>query len=68
MVYIYLKLDTNGKITTQLYNKRDDFNFSIVGFPCLCGGVPTSPACGVYIPQLIELFDMQKIARHTISF
>jgi hypothetical protein len=27
---ILLKLDTNGKLTTQLYYKRDDFNFSIV--------------------------------------
>jgi hypothetical protein len=30
---VLLKLDTNGKITTQLYDKRDDFNLSIVNFP-----------------------------------
>jgi hypothetical protein len=27
---VLLKLDTNGKITTQLYYKQDDFNFSII--------------------------------------
>jgi hypothetical protein len=30
---ILLKLDANSKITTQLYDKRDDFNFSIINFP-----------------------------------
>jgi hypothetical protein len=33
---VLLKLDTNGKITTQLYDKQNDFNFSIVNFPYLC--------------------------------
>jgi hypothetical protein len=53
-VFNLLKLDTNGKITTQLYNKRDDFNFSIVNFPYLCSNIPASPAYGVYISQLIR--------------
>jgi hypothetical protein len=30
---ILLKMDTNGKLTTQLYDKRDDINFPIVNFP-----------------------------------
>jgi hypothetical protein len=47
---VLLKLDTNGKITTQPYDKRDDFNFSIVNFPY----IPASPAYGVYISQLIR--------------
>jgi hypothetical protein len=46
---VILKLDTSGKITTQLYDKRDDFNFSIVNFPYLCSNIPASPAYGVYI-------------------
>jgi hypothetical protein len=50
---ILLKLDTNAKITTQLYDKRDDFNFSI-NFPYLCSNIPASPAYGVYISQLIR--------------
>ena len=44
---VSLKLDTNGKITTQLYDKRDDFSFSIVNFPYLCSNIPASLACGV---------------------
>jgi hypothetical protein len=28
-----LQLDTNSKLTTQLYDKQDDLNFSIVDFP-----------------------------------
>jgi hypothetical protein len=50
---VLLKLDTNGKITTQLYDKRDDFNFSIVNFPDLYSNIPASLAYGVYISQLI---------------
>jgi hypothetical protein len=49
-----LKLDTNGKLTTQLYDKRDDFNFSIVNFRYLLSNIPPSPAYGVYISQLIR--------------
>jgi hypothetical protein len=51
---VLLKLDTNGKLTTQLYDKRDDFNFSIVNFPYQCSNIPASPAYGVYISQLIR--------------
>ena len=51
---VLLKLETNGKITTQLYDKRGHFNFSIVNFPYLCSNIPTSPAYGVYISQLIR--------------
>ena len=43
-----LKLNTNGKITTQLYDKRNDFNFSIANFPNLCSNIPASPAYGVH--------------------
>jgi hypothetical protein len=53
-LHVLLKLDSNGKITTQLYNKRDDFNFSIVNFPYLCSNIPASSAYGVYISQLIR--------------
>jgi hypothetical protein len=44
-----LKLDTICKLTTQLYDKRGDFNFSIVNFPYLCSNIPISPAYSVYI-------------------
>ena len=51
---ILLNIDLNGKLTTQLYDKRDDFSFSIVNFPYLCSNIPSSPAYGVYVSQLIR--------------
>jgi hypothetical protein len=51
---ILLKLDSKVKITTQLYDKRIAYNFSIVNFPYLCSNIPASPAYGVYISQLIR--------------
>jgi hypothetical protein len=51
---VSLKLDTNGQITTKLYDKRDDFNFSIAKFPYLYSNIPALPAYSVYISQLIQ--------------
>ena len=31
-----------------------DFNFKIINFPNMCSNIPTSPAYGVYISQLIR--------------
>ena len=39
---------------SNIYDKRDDFNFEIVIFPFLDGDVPRSPSYGVYISQLIR--------------
>jgi len=39
----------NGFIVSKHYNKRDDFNFSIVNFPFLDGDVPRSPSYGICI-------------------
>ena len=49
----YLYID-NGKLTTRLYDKRDDFNFPIVNFPFLSCNIPSAPAYGVYVSQLIH--------------
>jgi hypothetical protein len=46
-------IDSNGRLTISLYEKRDDFDFAIVNFPFLCSNIPLSPAYGVYITQLI---------------
>ena len=48
---IYFKLETNGQLSTRLYVKRDDFNFPIIIFQYL--GIPTAPAYGFNISQLI---------------
>jgi hypothetical protein len=50
---ILLNIDSNGRLKTSLYDKRDDFDFLIVNFPFVCSNIPLSPACGVYISQLI---------------
>ena len=49
----YLYID-NGKLTTRLYDKRDDFNFPIVNFPFLSSNISSAPAYGVYVSQLIR--------------
>ena len=49
----YLHID-NGKLTTRFYDKRDDFNFPIVNFPFLSSNIPSAPAYGVYVSQLIR--------------
>ena len=49
----YLYID-NGKLATRLYDKRDDFNFPVVNFPLLSSNIPSAPAYGVYVSQLIR--------------
>ncbi|KAK3095712.1 hypothetical protein FSP39_017933 [Pinctada imbricata] len=49
-----LSYDTDGHMNTSLYDKRDDFNFSITNFPFLSSNIPSSPAYGVFISQLIR--------------
>ena len=38
-----------GKYVTEVYDKRDDFNFDIVNFPYMCSNIPAKPTYGVYI-------------------
>jgi hypothetical protein len=35
-------IDSNGRLTTTSYDKRDDFNFAIVNFPFLCSNIQLS--------------------------
>ncbi|KAK3100372.1 hypothetical protein FSP39_018941 [Pinctada imbricata] len=51
---IMLSYDTDGHMNTSLYDKRDDVNFSITNFPLLISNIPSSPAYGVFISQLIR--------------
>jgi hypothetical protein len=51
---LLLNIDADGKLTTQLYDKRGDFSFTIVNFPYICSNIPLSPAYGVYISQMIQ--------------
>ena len=47
-------IETGGKISTKLYDKRDDFDFHIVNFPFLSSNIPAGPSYDVYISQLIR--------------
>ena len=44
----------DGQLHTSLFDKRDDFNFHITNFPFLSSNIPSSPAYGVFISQLIR--------------
>ena len=48
----------DGFVKTEIYDKRDGFDFDIVNFPFLDGDVPRSTSCGVYIYQLIRFARM----------
>ena len=45
----------NGKYSTAVYDKRDNFDFKIVNFPHLSSNIPSGPAYGVYISQLVRI-------------
>ena len=44
---------TNGIVSSNIYDKRDNFHFEIVKFSSLDGDIPSSPSYGVYVSQLI---------------
>ena len=53
----FLDLDlfiNNGIVSSKIYDKRDDFDFSIINYPNLDSDVPRSTSYGVYISQLIR--------------
>ena len=47
-------IEKDGKLSTKLYNKRDDFAFHMVNFQFLSNDIPSGPSYGVYISQLIR--------------
>jgi len=61
---LFLEHDINGTLTTKLYGKRDDFNFPIVNYSFLDSNIPSSPADGVYMSQLIRYSRTYNSYRH----
>jgi hypothetical protein len=53
---LHFEIDSDGRLRTKPYDKRDDFNFPIVKFPFICSNIPAAPAYGVYMSQLIRYF------------
>jgi hypothetical protein len=37
---IHLEIDSEGRLRTKLYDKRDDLNLPIVNFPFICSNIP----------------------------
>ena len=50
---LYSYID-NGELTSRIYDERDDFHSPIVNFPFLSSNVPSAPAYGVYVSQLVR--------------
>ena len=41
---LHLEIDSEGRLRTKIYDKRHDFNFSIVNFPFICSNISAAPA------------------------
>ena len=53
--YLDLLIDmSNGDLVCSIFDKRDAFDFDIVNFSDLSWNIPTAPAYGTYISQLIR--------------
>ena len=57
----YLYYIDNEKLTTRLYDKRDDFNFPRINFPFLSSNIPSAPAYVVFHRESV----MQELASST---
>ena len=51
---LHLEIDSEGRLRTKLYDKRDDFNFPIINFPFTCSNIPAATAYGVHVSQLMR--------------
>ena len=51
---LHLEMDSEGRLRTKLYDKRDDFNFTIVDFPFIDSSILAASAYWVYMCQLIQ--------------
>ena len=51
---LLLSIGRDGQVHTSIYDKRDDFNFQITNVPFLSSNIPSLPAYGVFIFQLIR--------------
>ena len=41
-LYLNLEIDSEGRLKTKLYDKRNGFNFPIVNFPFICSNIPAA--------------------------
>ena len=54
--YLDIKITIEEKqFVTAVWDKRDSFTFHIVNYPFLSSNIPTGPAYGIYISQLVRI-------------
>ena len=53
--YLDVLITNNWRYSTAVFVKRDSFTFNIVNFPHLSSNIPSKPAYGVYISQLVRI-------------
>ena len=46
---------SGGRFVTEVFDKRDSFNFDIVNYPYMCSSIPIKPTYGLYVSQLIRI-------------
>jgi len=51
---LQLEIESEDRLRTKRFDKRDDFNVPIVNFPFIYSNIPAALAYGVYISQLIR--------------
>ena len=56
---------SDGCVSSQIYDKRDDFDFGNVNFPFLDGNIPRATSYGVYVTQLIRF---ARVSCHVADF
>jgi hypothetical protein len=47
---LHLEIDSEGRLRTKLYDKRDDFNLPIVNFSFICSNILSVVICDTDIP------------------
>ena len=57
----------NGRYSTAVFDKRDSLTFNIVNFPHLSSNIPSKPAYGVYISQLVRIGRICKLRHYTLT-
>ena len=54
--YLNMYIHIEGRrFFTSVFDKRDAFKFYIVNYPFLDSNIPTNPAYGVYLSQLVRI-------------
>lgn len=53
---LHQEIDSESRLKTKIYDKRDHYNFPIVIVLFICSNISVAPTYGVYIYQLIRYY------------